>query len=78
VEKFEVGKHKGVIIDEAYDWDGGFTIFYCKTCKKLHIYTTELISGTTYLKDYTPNYICYPEIKAKAEKMGFKVKEAKP
>ena len=86
MEEFRVGKHRGVIIEEAYDWDGGYVIFYCKVCGKLHMYKTELASGTTellrgeisfrsYLRDYTPSYICYPEIKAKAEKMGFRVKE---
>ena len=86
IEYFKVGKHKGVVIDEAWDWDGGFIIFYCENCKKLHIYKTELASGTTELlrgekyfesnlEDYTPNYICYPEVKAKAEKLGFKVED---
>ena len=41
--------HRGPIIDEAWDWDGGYVIFYCKKCRRLQIFRRKLISGVSEL-----------------------------
>jgi hypothetical protein len=83
-EIFKIGKHEGPLLSEFYDWDGGYTIFYCYSCKKMHIFRTELVSDTTeitkgelnwgsWLQDYDERYIGFEKYKAECERLGLEV-----
>jgi hypothetical protein len=64
--------HGGPILSQSGDLENYNVVFYCKKCRRLHLYTNVLLGDEWQqkLEDYDEQYVAFEELRAKAEAMG--------